>query len=61
MNKNSYFVYDFPATVRYKIYASNEIEAKEILIEEAGYSLKGEPIYDKDDLEKAEPVVINKE
>jgi hypothetical protein len=42
MNKkeNKYFVFDIPATMRYKIYAQNETEAREILIEQAGYSLK---------------------
>lgn len=53
-----YFVYDVPATMRYKIYAENEIEAKKILIEQAGYDLKGEPILDmtEQDIEEAQPV-----
>jgi len=51
-----YFVYDIPATVRYKIYAENEIEAKEILIEKAGYDLKGEPIFEQEDIINAEPI-----
>ena len=45
--------------MRYKIYAENEIEAKQILIEQAGYDLKGEPIFLEDDLRNAE--TINKE
>ena len=57
--KHKYFVYDIPATMRYKIYAENEIEAKQILIEQAGYDLKGEPIFLEDDLRNAE--TINKE
>ena len=51
-----YFVYDIPATMRYKIYAENEVEAKQVLIEQAGYDLKGEPIFLEDDLRKAEPI-----
>jgi hypothetical protein len=51
-----YFVYDIPATMRYKIYAQNEIEAKEILIEQAGYELKGEPIFIEGDFKDAEPI-----
>jgi hypothetical protein len=58
MNKKElkYFVYDIPATVRYKIYAENEIEAKQILIEKAGYDLKGEPIFEQEDITNAEPI-----
>jgi hypothetical protein len=52
--EHKYFVYDIPATMRYKIYAENEVEAKQILIEQAGYTLKGEPIFDEDDLKNAE-------
>jgi hypothetical protein len=51
-----YFVYDIPATVRYKIYAENEIEAKQILIEKAGYDLKGEPMFEQEDIINAEPI-----
>jgi hypothetical protein len=51
-----YFVYDIPATMRYKIYAENEIEAKQLLIEQAGYDLKGEPIFDKEDLINSKPI-----
>jgi hypothetical protein len=56
MNKkeNKYFVFDIPATMRYKIYAQNETEAREILIEQAGYSLKGEPIFIDEDFKDAE-------
>jgi hypothetical protein len=54
--KHKYFVYDVPATMRYKIYAENEVEAKQVLIEQAGYDLKGEPIFLEDDLRKAEPI-----
>jgi hypothetical protein len=57
--EHKYFVYDVPATMRYKVYAENEIEAKQLLIEQAGWDLKGEPIFDEDDLKNAEP--INKE
>jgi hypothetical protein len=57
--EHKYFVYDIPATMRYKIYAENEIEAKQILIEQAGYDLKGEPIFIDEDFVNAEP--INKE
>jgi hypothetical protein len=57
--EHKYFVYDIPATMRYKVYAENEIEAKQLLIEQAGWDLKGEPIFDEDDLKNAEP--INKE
>lgn len=52
--ENKYFVFDIPATMRYKIYAQNEIEAREILIEQAGYSLKGEPIFIDEDFKDAE-------
>jgi hypothetical protein len=52
--ENKYFVFDIPATMRYKIYAQNEIEAREILIEQAGYSLKGEPIFIEEDFKDAE-------
>ena len=54
--EHKYFVYDVPATMRYKIYAENEVEAKQILIEQAGYTLKGEPIFDKEDLINSEPI-----
>jgi hypothetical protein len=54
--KHKYFVYDIPATMRYKVYAENEIEAKQLLIEQAGWDLKGEPIFDEDDLKNAEPI-----
>jgi hypothetical protein len=54
--EHKYFVYDVPATMRYKVYAENEIEAKQLLIEQAGWDLKGEPIFDEDDLRKAEPI-----
>ena len=54
--KHKYFVYDIPATMCYKIYAENEVEAKQVLIEQAGYDLKGEPIFLEDDLRKAEPI-----
>jgi hypothetical protein len=57
--EHKYFVYDIPATMRYKIYAENKIEAKQILIEQAGYDLKGEPIFIDEDFANAEP--INKE
>ena len=57
--ENKYFVFDIPATMRYKIYAQNEIEAREILIEQAGYSLKGEPIFIDEDFKDAE--LINNE
>jgi len=52
--ENKYFVFDIPATMRYKIYAQNETEAREILIEQAGYSLKGEPIFIDEDFNDAE-------
>jgi hypothetical protein len=52
--ENKYFVFDIPATMRYKIYAQNETEAREILIEQAGYSLKGEPIFIDEDFKDAE-------
>jgi len=52
--ENKYFVFDIPATMRYKIYAQNETEAREILIEQAGYSLKGEPIFIDEDFKNAE-------
>jgi hypothetical protein len=42
--------------MRYKVYAENETEAKQLLIEQAGWDLKGEPIFDEDDLKKAEPI-----
>ena len=54
--EHKYFVYDVPATMRYKVYAENEIEAKQLLIEQAGWDLKGEPIFLEDDLRKAEPI-----
>ena len=57
--ENKYFVFDIPATMRYKIYAQNETEAREILIEQAGYSLKGEPIFIDEDFKDAE--LINNE
>ena len=52
--EHKYFVFDVPASMRYKIYAENETEAKEILLEQAGYTLKGEPIFDEYDLRNAE-------
>jgi len=52
--ENKYFVFDIPATMRYKIYAQNETEAREILIEQAGYSLKGEPIFIDEDFKDAD-------
>jgi len=52
--ENKYFVFDIPATMRYKIYAQNETEAREILIEQAGYTLKGEPIFIDEDFKDAE-------
>ena len=52
--ENKYFVFDIPATMRYKIYAQNETEAREILIEQAGYSLKGEPIFIDEDFNDEE-------
>jgi hypothetical protein len=52
--QHNYFVFDIPATMRYKIYAQNETEAREILIEQAGYSLKGEPIFIDEDFKDAE-------
>ena len=42
--------------MRYKIYAENEVEAKQILIEQAGYTLKGEPIFIEEDFANAEPI-----
>jgi hypothetical protein len=54
--EHNYFVYDVPATMRYKIYAENEVEAKQILIEQAGYTLKGEPIFIDEDFKNAEPI-----
>ena len=54
--EHKYFVYDVPATMRYKVYAENEIEAKQLLIEQAGWDLKGEPIFDEEDLKNAEPI-----
>ena len=54
--EHKYFVYDVPATMRYKVYAENEIEAKQLLIEQAGWDLKGEPIFDEDDLKNAESI-----
>ncbi len=54
--EHKYFVYDVPATMRYKIYAENEVEAKQILIEQAGYTLKGEPIFIDEDFTNAEPI-----
>ena len=58
MNKKKlkYYVYDVPVTIRYKIYAENEIEAKHKLIEQAGLSIDGELLFDKEDLEKAEAI-----
>jgi len=49
------FVCDVPATVRYKVFAKDEIEAKVKLMEDAGYEqeLKGEIIYNEEDLEQA--------
>jgi hypothetical protein len=57
--EHKYLVYDIPATMRYKIYAENETEAKQILLEQAGYTLKGEPIFDEVDLKNAEPIFNN--
>ena len=51
-----YIVYDIPAIVQYKVYAKNKIEAKQILIEQAGYDLKGEPIFIESDFKDAEPI-----
>jgi hypothetical protein len=54
--EHKYFVYDVPSTMRYKIYAENETEAKQILLEQAGYTLKGEPIFDEEDLKNSQPI-----
>ena len=51
--KNKLFVYDIPATMQYKIYAKNERKAKQMLIEQAGYEITGEPIFLEDDFRKA--------
>jgi len=58
-NKNKLFVYDIPATMRYKIFAKNKTSAKKIFLEKAGYEIMGEPIYFEDDIRKAEPVRFN--
>ena len=54
-NPLTIFYIDVPSTVRYKILATDEIEAKIKLIDGAGYEpdLKGEIIYDEKDLEQA--------
>ena len=49
---------DIPAIMQYKIYAKNKIEAKKILIEQAGYDLTGEPIFIERDFKDAEPINI---
>jgi hypothetical protein len=54
--EHKYFVYDIPAIMQYKIYAENETEAKQILIEQAGYDLTGEPIFIEEDFKNAEPI-----
>lgn len=56
--EHEYLVYDIPATMRYKIYAQNATEAKQILLEQAGYGLRGEPIFDEEDLKNAQPINI---
>lgn len=50
------YVCNVPATIKYKVFAEDEIEAKAKLMEDAGYeeTLRGEIIYDNTDLEQAE-------
>ena len=52
MSKRKLFVVNVPATACYKVFATNEIEAKQILMEEAGYSIKAEILFLDDDLRK---------
>jgi len=40
------------------VFATNEIEAKQILLEEAGYSIKAEILYDLRELEAAEVIEV---
>ena len=49
------FYVDVQATVRYKVLAIDEIEAKVKIMDGAGYEpdLKGEIIYDEKDLQQA--------
>jgi hypothetical protein len=53
----------FPAwsTACYKVFATNEIEAKQILLEEAGYSIKAEILFLEDELRRAEVIEVNPE
>lgn len=53
--QNKLFIYNIPATFQYEVYAKNEKKAKQILIEQAGYEITGEPIFFEDDFRKAEP------
>jgi hypothetical protein len=61
MTKRKLFVVNVPATACYKVFATNEIEAKQILLEEAGYSIKAEILYDSRELEAAEVIEVNPE
>jgi hypothetical protein len=61
MSKRKLFVVNVPATACYKVFATNEIEAKQILMEEAGYSIKAEILYDLHELEAAEVIEANPE
>jgi len=54
--KNKLFVFDIPATMQYKIFAKNKTAAKKMLIENAGFSITGEPLFLEDDFRKAEPI-----
>ena len=50
--------FDRCVTACYKVFATNEIEAKQILLEEAGYSIKAEILYDSRELEAAEVIEV---
>jgi transcription elongation GreA/GreB family factor len=61
MSKRKLFVVNVPATACYKVFATNEIEAKQILLEEAGYSIKAEILFLEDELRRAEVIEVNPE
>jgi hypothetical protein len=61
MSKRKLFVVNVPATACYKVFATNEVEAKQILMEEAGYSIKAEILFFNDELRKAEVIEVNPE
>ena len=58
MTKRKLFVVNVPATACYKVFATDAVEAKAILMEEAGYSIKAEILFLDDELRRAEVIEV---